>query len=81
MLASIIASLYDNEQEVMFHFTKAIELEPTWLAPRRMFAGYLVQKGHLQAAKEQTVQALAYIPKMIPVLDNPILEHYEDRAG
>lgn len=67
------------EDVVEIHFRKAIELEPTWIEPRRCLARYFFRKGNFSFAREQVVEALEYAidDDKMPKINDAIVDHYE----
>ena len=56
---SLLAIVLEDVIEI--HFRKAIELEPTWIEPRRCLARHFFQRGYFSFARSQILEALKYI--------------------
>jgi len=74
---SLLAVILPDIIEI--HFRKAIELEPTWIEPRRCFAYHLFKEGEFAKAKDEATEALKYIINTndSPEIGDVIIYHYE----
>lgn len=78
LLASVLEGACSNRQvEEEFHLRKAIELEPSWIAPRRRLANLLYKQGNIDEAKAVLLESLEKLPHNIEVITDPIKAHYE----
>lgn len=80
LLASVLSELEGDKNEIEFHVKKAIELEPSWISPRIFLAGYLLKNKAYAQAKYEVEVTLQYILPEIPLVTDPIIDHYETKV-
>ena len=74
----ILATCLNDENELL-HYEKAIELEPTWILPRKYLANNLFLKGELELARQELKKTLLIIPdpQTLKKVEDPIGRYYE----
>lgn len=77
LFAEALLQQNKDEELIEFHYRKCIELEPSWIAPRKYLANFLYHKGDFSLAKHELEEALKYMPISMQKPVDAIQEHYE----
>src|SRR3990167_7226149 len=88
IIAWALDFLDEDNDKFKYHLQKAIELKPTWIAPRITFIDYLFRNEQYQKANDEINVALKYFDPDFAVPADPIKYQYEfyitgraDRSG
>ena len=66
-----------SKDEILYHFRRAIELEPSWIAPRGYLIEYLFNDSEYDLAKKELDEAYAQLQENFPVPEDDMEKYYE----
>ena len=79
LLADVFNHFDENCDKSIYHLKKAVEAEPTWIAPRMRLSRYLMEDGKFDKAKAVAKKAYEIFKTLqLPALKTRMEEYYEE---